>query len=42
MAGVVRDWRVELVETYPDLFHPPAGSPEGAQGYPDCRRAGGT
>jgi hypothetical protein len=22
MPGVVRDWRVELVETHPDLFHP--------------------
>jgi hypothetical protein len=22
VAGIVRDWRIELVESYPDLFHP--------------------
>jgi hypothetical protein len=22
MVGVVRNWRAELVEAYPDLFHP--------------------
>ncbi|TCU60490.1 hypothetical protein EDE08_1213 [Bradyrhizobium sp. R2.2-H] len=34
MPGVVRDWRVELVETYPDLFHP-VGDPPSAQGWPE-------
>jgi hypothetical protein len=33
MTGVVRDWRVELVEAYPDLFHP-SGDPPSAQGWP--------
>jgi hypothetical protein len=36
MAGVVRDWRVELVKAHPGIFHPPAGAPEAAQGYPTC------
>jgi hypothetical protein len=31
-----RDWRQRLVEAYPDLFRPPAGAPEGAQGCPEC------
>ncbi|MBR0707991.1 hypothetical protein [Bradyrhizobium liaoningense] len=34
MSGVVRDWRVELVEAYPDLFHP-VGDPPAAQGWPE-------
>ncbi|QOG19145.1 hypothetical protein [Bradyrhizobium sp. SEMIA] len=34
MPGVVQDWRVELVETYPDLFHP-VGDPATAQGWPE-------
>lgn len=29
-----RGWRVELVEAYPDLFHP-AGDPPSAQGWPE-------
>jgi hypothetical protein len=33
MTDVVRDWRVELVEAYPDLFHP-SGDPPSAQGWP--------
>src|SRR5665213_1212667 len=34
MAGFVRDWRVELIETYPHLFRPPAGAfPECGQGW---------
>lgn len=36
MVGFVRNWRVELVEAYPDLFQSPAGHPEGAQGTPEC------
>lgn len=36
MAGVVRNWRTELIGAYPDLFHPPAGAPEAAQGSPEC------
>jgi hypothetical protein len=34
MAGSVRDWRVELINAYPDLFHPLPGDPPAAQGYP--------
>ncbi|MBB5053935.1 hypothetical protein HNQ36_003935 [Afipia massiliensis] len=36
MADIVRDWRTELVEAYPDLFHPPVGDPGAAQGSPEC------
>jgi hypothetical protein len=36
MAGVVRDWRVELVKAYPDLFHPLADHPGAAQASPGC------
>jgi hypothetical protein len=36
MNGAVRNWRVGLVEAYPDLFRPPAGALEGAEGSPDC------
>ncbi|WP_298257236.1 hypothetical protein [Bradyrhizobium sp.] len=32
MAGVVRDWRAELVESYPDLFR--SGDPPRVQGWP--------
>jgi hypothetical protein len=35
MTRVVRDWRAELIETYPDLFHPVAGDPPAAQGWPE-------
>jgi hypothetical protein len=31
-----RDWRIDLIEAHPDLFHPPAGHPEQAPGYPWC------
>jgi hypothetical protein len=34
MAGVVRDWRVELVGAYHDLFHP-VGDLPAAQGWPE-------
>ena len=36
MAGLVRNWRAELIEAYPDLFRPPAGCPEVAEGSPEC------
>ena len=36
MSGVVRNWRVELIEAYPDLFQPPADFPGAAQGSPEC------
>lgn len=34
MARIVRDWRVDLVLSYPDLFHAPDGAPKGAAGWP--------
>ena len=36
MSGVVRNWRVELIEAYPDLFQPPADFPGAAAGSPEC------
>jgi hypothetical protein len=36
MTATVTDWRVDLIKAHPGLFHPPAGAPEAAQGYPDC------
>ena len=30
------DWRIALIEAHPNLFHPPAGRPEAARGYPSC------
>ncbi|WFT94400.1 hypothetical protein QA633_40130 [Bradyrhizobium barranii] len=33
MSGGVQDWRVELVRTYADLFHP-FGDPPRAEGWP--------
>src|SRR5260370_1127006 len=36
MGGVVRNWRAELVEAYPDLFHPAADHPGAAEASPDC------
>jgi hypothetical protein len=36
MSGVVRNWRVELIGKYPDLFQPPADFPGAAQGSPEC------
>ncbi|MFB9268014.1 hypothetical protein ACFFWD_33605 [Bradyrhizobium erythrophlei] len=32
----VRDWRIALIEAHPGLFHPPAGYPQKASGYPWC------
>jgi hypothetical protein len=34
MACVARDWRVELIKTYSDLFHP-VGDPPEAEGFPE-------
>ncbi|MHC2579161.1 hypothetical protein ACVI1J_009449 [Bradyrhizobium diazoefficiens] len=36
MAGVVENWRVELIEAHRDLFQPPADFPGAAQGSPEC------
>jgi hypothetical protein len=36
MSSHVCDWRIELVEAYPDLFHPLAGQPGVAQASPEC------
>ena len=30
------DWRQQLVEAHPDLFHPPADDPRAAEGSPEC------
>jgi hypothetical protein len=35
MTGVVRNWRVELIEVHRDLFQPPADTPLAAQGAPE-------
>lgn len=34
MASVVQDWRSELIEVYPDLFHP-IGNPTATLGFPE-------
>jgi len=36
MPSTVRDWRIELIEKHPKLFHPPVRKPEATQGYPIC------
>jgi hypothetical protein len=36
MMASSNDWRQQLVEAHPDLFHPPAGDPRAAQGSPEC------
>lgn len=33
---MANDWKIDLIEAYPDLFRPPAGTPEGAEGSPEC------
>lgn len=33
VADLFKDWRVRLIESYPDLFHP-SGNPPSAQGWP--------
>jgi hypothetical protein len=30
MTSTVHDWRVDLIEAHPGLFHPPTGAPEAA------------
>jgi hypothetical protein len=34
MAHLLNDWRLELIRTYPDLFHPLPGDPPTAEGWP--------
>lgn len=36
MAGIVKDWRIELIEAHRGLFCPPAGNPGAALGSPQC------
>jgi hypothetical protein len=36
MARILNDWRIELIEAHPGLFHPPEECPEKASGYPWC------
>ncbi|RXH24213.1 hypothetical protein XH99_29580 [Bradyrhizobium nanningense] len=36
MAGIVKDWQIELIEAHRGLFCPPAGNPGAALGYPRC------
>lgn len=35
---MAREWRIELIKAHPDLFHPTAGHPEQAAGYPWCEQ----
>ncbi|WP_247418825.1 MULTISPECIES: hypothetical protein [unclassified Bradyrhizobium] len=36
MSSVLQDWRRGLIEAHSDLFRPPVGVPEGAEGCPEC------
>jgi Calcineurin-like phosphoesterase len=36
MTHTVKDRRDDLIEAHLRLFHPPAGAPEAAEGYPNC------
>jgi hypothetical protein len=36
MAGIVRDWRIDLIEAHPDLFDPLPDDPGVAQASPEC------
>jgi hypothetical protein len=36
MARTPRDWRIELMEAHPNLFHPSQAHPERVNGYPAC------
>jgi hypothetical protein len=36
MTAIVTDWRIDLIKAHHGLFHPPAGAPESAKGYPNC------
>jgi hypothetical protein len=36
MADLIRNWRFELIEAFPDLFRSPAGTSGGAEAAPEC------
>ena len=36
MARIVRDWRIDLIEAHPDLFHPLPDKPGVAEASPEC------
>jgi hypothetical protein len=36
MARSERDWRIDLIEAYPDLFHPLPDNPAVAEASPEC------
>lgn len=36
VSSVLQDWRRGLIEAHSDLFRPPVGVPEGAEGCPEC------
>src|SRR5260370_40109141 len=36
VAHIVRDWRTDLIEAHPDLFHPLPDDPGVAQASPEC------
>jgi hypothetical protein len=36
MARSERDWRIDLLEDYPDLFHPLPNNPGVAEASPEC------
>jgi hypothetical protein len=36
MASIIRDWRIDLIEAYPDLFHPMPNNPGVAEASPEC------
>lgn len=36
MAALTRNWKVALIEAYPDLFRPAVDTPEGPEGWPEC------
>ena len=38
MSSMVRNFRVELIAAYPDLFQPPADFPRGGSGLPRMQR----
>jgi hypothetical protein len=38
MSPIIQNWRLDLIEAHPGLFHPPEGHPEKAAGYPWCEQ----
>jgi hypothetical protein len=36
MPSIVADWRIDLIKTYQNLFHPPEAGLDKARGYPAC------